>query len=378
MNKPGFPSIPFVMTVATVGAVAILWQRMQKQPQLQQMQSLIYPTPSTFPLHTRKRSNYESNFESTDNNASALHGNTDLDNAPLRHPEQQRGVRITDEKGTVVFDDNDTLKPPTRRAVTTGFAVRTWDNARGGSSTTTAEIVYLGKGFLFERYPLSTSGQGVLRLASGLEKVNTPHLPYLDWAGERRIIQYSATGDGRFLSYNTAMPEHRILTHSIQYLSPKGDRRIMTSVPTLSRLDAPTVKMLRDGDVVSDYPLVFRVWRQTEATQLDTDKLYVLNWQHVPVLVTITAGRRFQWRNPLTSKPLGAPRAYFEYMSPVGEKLRAHVRPGNALSFVVEDADTTIGDVHDSITFLGPREESFTVRLVPLRDMLESEKIHLQ
>ena len=140
--------------------------------------------------------------------------------------------------------------------------------------------------------------------------------------------------------------------------------------------------LLRDKTMVSDFPLVVRVTRTRgggggDTTQLDTHKLHVLNWNHGPYLVTITAGRQFQWRRALDGKPLGLPKDTFDYISMTGETLRARIRPGNELTFLVEDNKTTIGGVQNSITFMGPREEAFTLRLIPLRDALEMGKTHL-
>ncbi len=375
---------PVLLTAAVAGVwLFVCGARSTRRPTLKQMQSLVYPAPSGFPLHTRNHGNvYSSTLDQhdttqnsiSDGNSSSLHRDVDIDNAPLRHPEQQFGIRITDGNANVVYDANNALKPKAKRETSTGFAVKTWDYAHSDG----AEIVYLGKGFLFERFPMAASGgDGTLRLANGQEKVSTPFLPYLDWAGNRKVAVYTPSGSGRFITYDTTNPTKPLHTRSIQYLSATGEKRTMTSVPTPSRYDAPTVKTTRGSDTISDFPLVFRVWRQTEPTLLDTDKLHVLNWNHEPIMITITAGRQFQWRRAIDGKPLGVPKDYFDYLSMTGEKLRARIRIGNEMTFRVEDTDTTIGGTHNSITFLGPREEAFTVRLIPLRDSLEMGKTHL-
>ena len=57
--------------------------------------------------------------------------------------------------------------------------------------------------------------------------------------------------------------------------------------------------------------------------------------------------------------------------------MRVRIRPGNELTFLVEDTETGIGGTQNSITFLGPREEAFSLRLIPLRDALDMGKTHL-
>lgn len=385
-------------TVALAGAAAFLWTmyRRQQPKMLKQMQSELYPAPSAYPMSTREHGNvYSSSQDQQDitpnatamsDNASALHNSVDLDNAPLRHPEQQYGIQVKDNQGKMLYNANDATRSKPKRETTGGFAIQTWDYHVPAYAP--GEIVYLGKGFLFERYPLSASSRysnpgssswgkdGTLRLASGQEKVSTPYLPYVDWQRRRSIVTYTQDGSGLFITYNTAKPQLTQRTRSIQYLNPEGEQRIMTRVPTPSRYDAPTVKTQQG---MSDFPLVFRVWRtrSDEPTLLDTAKLIVLNWDHAPILWTITAGRQFQARHAITKAAQGVPQDTFDFLTMNGERLRARIRNDNTLKFDVEDPETGIRSVQDSVTFMGPREEAFCMRLIPLRDALEMRKTHL-
>lgn len=324
--------------------------------------SVLYPTGAT---------------EGDHNNASSLHQHVYPGSDPQSHPSQTMAPYVVDGDTKVPLLHDATalsMMPTSESAAHYGFAVMTWDAGMQGE-----EIVYLGKGDMFERYPQSSSsssngGKGgyIKKGHTHTDKIVTPHLPFVGWDHHPYHATFSPTRSGAFkvLSVRDGAES---LVKTLHYLNPRGERRSMTRVPSASRYEGPTVLRRRtdDNTLVSDVPLIFRVTRQLENTTLDTTTLHVLDWQHHVTTVQVTPDHKFRINNASEAT------LWMPFMSLDGAKMWARIREGQSHQFLVMDAASSQVTPEDMLSFLGPNEIFAHARLIMVKDVLEARKLNV-
>lgn len=293
-------------------------------------------------------------------------------------------------------------------------------------------IVYKGKGLVFDQYPLGVGTKN--KLGSGTWKVSSRFLPHVGWDGKDHVATFSVGGEKIIINHDiesmyynnnsggyTPKSFHPSLTPTSQqafgnggddggsasmqiaYLDEHKQRRIAILVPTPTKYDWINSNQQQG----TTYPSIilfrtFQPYQDHDNVNIDTDKLYALDWNGDNVVYRMNKDRSIEkflsskngseWtltsnnsnnNSALNSLLVVDPLASMDLLDMNGKRIRVQIRKDLKFSIQLFLNDLVVsepnGSIHtqQTLTFLGPDERPYQAVIVEMNATSQDSKYQI-